>query len=948
MQPMITPIPPRPSDLSVRGSDLPHELIHRGAGPQPDPFIGRTIGAGYIVAELVGRGGMGRVYRARQEALDRDVAIKVLHPHLLGDEASVARFHTEARAASRLNHPNSVAVIDFGLTEDQVPFLVMELLTGMPLRRSMRPEAPVPIERAVWVALEVLSALDEAHALGVIHRDLKPENIFLVPRRDGTDLVKVVDFGLAHINEASGVYTTRPGAICGTPGYTAPERWLGEPVDGRADLYSLGAILFELISGRSPFEGDRAQQMLMQLTGPAPSLTRRFPGRRVSPVLDEVIMQALAVRPAERFGSADAMADALLDATEGMSVDAPPGHACAGCGGRGRTSSRGRTTASRVVATSSRSLAPAEPAPQAPQAQPARTWLGELRRVSRGTAIVVLTGPSGAGKSSRLRRLFADGVAAGNTVYRTGAHPSGVPLPYWTVRSLARTITGLDDAGLRALRDGVGPRKEALSSLERAGLAELLSHQGLSGMPGAGRAAAVAGALEGLLRAATSPEAGGLVLLVDDADRCDALSLVALSRLAWFPTVPGGPPRLVVLAAGSPVPVELVGAAAHVALERADGEARAARLGGALLHLSDEARAVAEAAAVLGPSAPLEGIEALVGPVSRAALAELGPLTCPSPARALALVEEAREQLVTRLSADRLAGLNDRALAWAERERAPLELRAHYAGRGTDAFMALVLLEQVGTRAMARGDPGAAAGALRRALDLARQALGRTGDEVYADAVLTFSERLADALRAGGRALEAEGVLGEVVERASESPARKARLLLALGQLAAASGNHDLARGHLALALSLDPDTATAACIHQEMSMLARAAGDLSKAFLSIRAGERLLAEAPGPLDALGRLRLALCSLLAEGDQNELALIQANVTLEGLQGANLPALEAEVHGLVACVSSRLGMRAGAARALREATRLSAEAGDVEGNQRWLDAARIARGVNAPG
>src|ERR1700733_1709628 len=164
-----------------------------------DPLIGRTLPGGYRVTHLVGVGGMGRVYCAEQVALGRTVAVKVVHPSLADEEQTAARFLNEARAASRLSHPNSVAIFDFGRTDDGRPYIVMEYLRGRDLSRVASDEGPLPLARVVGVLKQTLAALEEAHALGIVHRDLKPDNIVLEPLRSGLDFVKVVDFGLAKI-----------------------------------------------------------------------------------------------------------------------------------------------------------------------------------------------------------------------------------------------------------------------------------------------------------------------------------------------------------------------------------------------------------------------------------------------------------------------------------------------------------------------------------------------------------------------------------------------------------------------------------------------------------------------------------------------------------------------------------------------------------------------------
>ena len=226
-----------------------------------DPLIGVTLPGGYVILELVGVGGMGRVYRAEQKVLGRTVAVKIVHPHLLGDDSASARFITEARAASRLNHPNSVGVIDFGRNAGQL-YLVMEFLRGRDLARVTYEDGLLDFPRIIDVLCQVLAALAEAHHLDIIHRDLKPENIVLEPMRSGGDFVKVVDFGLAKMRDQNSNITS-PGLVCGTPDYMAPEQGRGDPIDARSDLYACGVILYQLLTGRLPFEAESPTQVVL-------------------------------------------------------------------------------------------------------------------------------------------------------------------------------------------------------------------------------------------------------------------------------------------------------------------------------------------------------------------------------------------------------------------------------------------------------------------------------------------------------------------------------------------------------------------------------------------------------------------------------------------------------------------------------------------------------------
>jgi serine/threonine-protein kinase len=311
---------------------------------EKDALIGRTLPGGYRVTHLVGVGGMGRVYCAEQVALGRTVAVKVVHPHLADDELAAARFLNEARAASRLSHPNSVAIFDFGRTDDGQPYIVMEYLRGRDLGRVAQTEGPLPLRRVVEVLRQTLAALGEAHALGIVHRDLKPDNIVLEPMRSGLDFVKVVDFGLAKLlggeatRERSAL--TRPGLVCGTPEYMSPEQGRGDELDGRSDLYSVGVVLFELLAGCQPFLADSATKtLLLHLTEPAPDPRDVAPDRAIPAAFAELALRSLAKSREDRFQTATAFADALEQAlvdTEGRHpLDSAPSTAirCGHCGG---------------------------------------------------------------------------------------------------------------------------------------------------------------------------------------------------------------------------------------------------------------------------------------------------------------------------------------------------------------------------------------------------------------------------------------------------------------------------------------------------------------------------------------------------------------------------------------------------------------------------------------
>jgi serine/threonine-protein kinase len=267
----------------------------------------------FEILEAIGTGGMGTVYRALQRSVGRHVAVKVLAQEQAANVLGLARFVREANAIARIAHPNIVQLIDFGRDHHGRMLLVMELLEGESLRDLLRRAGPMAPERAVHVAVQCLSALRSAHAAGIVHRDLKPENIF-IQRVGADDLAKVLDFGVAKIAQGDDVpaeHNTTQGTMVGTLRYMAPEQIAGEAPDHRVDVYAMGVLLYEMLSGVTPFDTRDRFVLLRQILTEAPTpLCVRTP--QVSPALSEVVMAALRKVAGERFANADALRDALL------------------------------------------------------------------------------------------------------------------------------------------------------------------------------------------------------------------------------------------------------------------------------------------------------------------------------------------------------------------------------------------------------------------------------------------------------------------------------------------------------------------------------------------------------------------------------------------------------------------------------------------------------------
>jgi serine/threonine-protein kinase len=268
-----------------------------------------TVGGNYRLLERIGQGGMGIVYRGEQCALGRTVAIKLLHPELAAIPELVQRFHLEARAASRLAHPGSVAVYDYGITRDGTPFMVMEYVPGQTLARLIRERWPVALASIVDLGQQILGALAEAHASGVVHGDIKSDNVLVETGRDG-DHAKLVDYGLARLLDDVGAIEDE--GVCGTPEYMAPEVASGDPATPVSDLYSVGALLYEMITGAPPFVARTPQEVLHKQVGEqvVPPSERR-PERAIPMGFEAVIMRALAKDPADRFRDAAQFIHAL-------------------------------------------------------------------------------------------------------------------------------------------------------------------------------------------------------------------------------------------------------------------------------------------------------------------------------------------------------------------------------------------------------------------------------------------------------------------------------------------------------------------------------------------------------------------------------------------------------------------------------------------------------------
>jgi serine/threonine-protein kinase len=278
---------------------------------QTDPLIGQVIGGRFHVTGVLGEGGMGIVYVGEQQmgTTVRKVAVKTLHAHLSKDSSIMARFHREVGTVAQLEHPNTIKVYDFGTTKDGALYIAMEFVSGQSLADVIAKDGAMPADRVTHIMRQICGALDEAHQQGIVHRDLKPENIILTQRAGETDFVKVLDFGIAARTESADAQKeaklTQQGMVLGTPPYMSPEQFTGKQLDARSDVYSLGVMAYEMITGHLPFEAETPWEWATQhmTVNPKP-FEVAAPGRYIPEALTQAILKSLSKERTQRQDSA--------------------------------------------------------------------------------------------------------------------------------------------------------------------------------------------------------------------------------------------------------------------------------------------------------------------------------------------------------------------------------------------------------------------------------------------------------------------------------------------------------------------------------------------------------------------------------------------------------------------------------------------------------------------
>lgn len=309
----------------VDGARLPQPEV---AAEPADPLIGLTLNDRYKIHRRLGEGGMGIVYEAEHVVIEKRVALKVLRDDFSSRPDVVERFRQEAKSASRIGHEHIVDISDFGETPSGASYFVMEMLRGRDLAEDLEEGGPLTVHRALAIAMQCCRALGAAHAKGIVHRDMKPENIFMCERESGEDFVKIVDFGIAKMSDIEtdgepGRKLTKTGMIFGTPEYMSPEQAQGKSLDHRVDVYAMGVILYELLTGRVPFVGDTFMGILTQhMFEQPPPLQAANPSSQVPPNVEAIIFRALAKSADERYASMEELANDV-QAALATAPDAP-------------------------------------------------------------------------------------------------------------------------------------------------------------------------------------------------------------------------------------------------------------------------------------------------------------------------------------------------------------------------------------------------------------------------------------------------------------------------------------------------------------------------------------------------------------------------------------------------------------------------------------------------
>lgn len=817
-------------------------------------LVGRVLGDKFRLTACVGIGGSGAVYRADQIALGRTVAVKVLNEDLAADSRTVKRFRDEAMAASRLNHPNTVSIIDYGQSSDGLLYLAMEYLRGPTLTQLLSGEQ-VSVDRALDIIAQTLSGIEEAHLAGVVHADLKSDNIILDQRRAGADLVKIVDFGIARL-----VTAPRDGeerTVCGTPEYMAPEVIAGSQPSFASDLYGIGIILYELLVRETPFFAATTAEIL---TGHIKAAPRPVSKRRdgVPGEVDALLARSLAKHPRDRFATAAQMRTAVLalrDELRGVrKLDtcascgtkcAPTFKFCPECGtARARTPSKAPEIVAPAVALPLPLLGRDPEISRLVEHLSGAATTGGKPAVAAARRMLLLAGELGSGRSRLLAATYPRVAQNNVTIFHASPDPTGLATPYYPIRSLLAAVLNLppvcggDELSAAVLELGLTTR-DAPAIAYLFGTASSLGEL----EPGVRRREIIQTTLRALVQVAAG---GPTALVFEDLDRYDPPSLEVLrhyesSELALPPALlvaapplssswPSSVPRLELL----PISAALVGqlheqlstaglrnlpsAKALLELTRAQPDhlthlvryaIEGGRLEESVAGLSDLIAArlaliaqptlqVLQAAAVLGLEPRRELLAAMLPTLGEAALTSA---IADAVAHELLLASDDTLQVTSRrvrdivydaTPADVRRSLHHFAAEALAKLGCDSAVLGHHRDRGGDPTAAVQLLLQAGDDAVSLLDDASAGVLYQRALVAVRQALTQ-GDDKHAEALFVeLSVRLSAVLRGRGEIALARGVLSEARDWAA-SPIDDATIERAAAALSMAEGEHEAA-----------------------------------------------------------------------------------------------------------------------------------------------------------
>ena len=337
---------------------------------QQDPLVGKVLADRFEILSRIGEGGTGVVYKAKQLTVDRIVAIKVLGAHVSSDPSWVKRFHNEARAAARLDHPNTVRLIDFGETKEGLLFIAMEFLQGKSLAEEIVRLGKLPVQRALRILGQVCQSLQEAHSQGIIHRDIKPDNVFLVEMKGSGDFVKVLDFSVAKMDTPD-AQQTRAGTVFGTPAYMSPEQARGVKLSPQSDIYACGIVAYEMLTGKPPFEAQLPMEVVMMHLRQKPAPLVGF-----HDTVARLVMRALEKTPDRRQQSADEMNRECADCLDSLYPKQTPSAGLSSVGDQTRNSGGQPTQqSSQSLGGAPPPMAPPPMAPP-PMAPPLASALG--------------------------------------------------------------------------------------------------------------------------------------------------------------------------------------------------------------------------------------------------------------------------------------------------------------------------------------------------------------------------------------------------------------------------------------------------------------------------------------------------------------------------------------------------------------------------------------------